>query len=244
MERRARETGSGAAMLGLFLAAVFFAANVRAEGIRLEAAGGTCRHQLAPDASWSYREWGNYETKMELKPACYQVGLLWLPYQFDEIKWGGRISYVELGTITADNTYPVDEPAYFRAKDTRTAVQSATARFHGDGRSKGFTIGLAAETRALGLDWGAEVGLAFLRSTWHVDWPDGRVVGRCRSDWACADGNQITPYIGVNARWKYLFISIRQYTSVHASQSDANPLFIGPTSGSVVQATAGISVPI
>ncbi len=38
--------------------------------VHLEAAGGFCQHHLAPDASWSYREWGDYETKMRLKPNC------------------------------------------------------------------------------------------------------------------------------------------------------------------------------
>lgn len=245
MGNRARETGSGAAMLGILLLAVFFAANVKAEGLRLEMAGGHCRHQLAPDSSWSYREWGNYETHIQNHPKCYQVGLLWLPHQFDGIKWGYRASLVDLGTITADNSYPTNEQAYFLAKATRTAVQSDTGRFYGSGSSKGLTLGLAAERHIFGLDLGAEVGLALLRSTWHVpDSPHMVTTAHCRGDWACADGNQITPYFGVNARWKYLFISVRQYASVHASQSDSNPLFVGPTSGPVVQATFGASLPI
>lgn len=277
---RARETGSGTAMLGLLLLLIVFTAH--AEGIRapftiaapqvspastpgtafddadghrdlpavsafrFEAGVGHCRHQLAPDASWSYREWGNYETKMNINPICYQVGVSYLPVEFDGVKVGFRASLVDLGRITANNSYPVNEQAYFLAKDTRTAVQSDTGRFTGSGSSRGLTLGLAAETQKSGLNIGAEVGLALLRNTWRVNFPNfgaANVTG-CRTDWACADGNQITPYIGVNARWKYLFVSIRQYTSVHASQSEANPLFIGPTAGSVTQMTIGASVPL
>jgi hypothetical protein len=210
--------------------------------VRLEATAGVCKHGLAPDASWSYREWGNYENKMRLNPACYQLGVSYLPLDWDGVKVGIRGAFIDLGRVTADNTFPVDEPEYFRAKDTRTPVRSATGRFHGNGTHKGFSLGLAAETHWLVFDVGAEGGLALLRNTWHVNLPGMSAMVGCREDWACADGNQITPYVGVNARYKMFYVSLRQYVSVHASNCEKNGLFIGLTSGSVRQLTAGVSL--
>lgn len=236
---RSRETGIGAALLGLILAGVFFAAH--AEGINLEATGGQCNHRLAPDASWHY-EYGGYQNKMRLNTNCLQLGISVLPYEWDGVKWGFRAAYVSLGSVRADNTYPTDEPAYFRAKDSGTPVQSATGRYQGNGSTKGFTFGLAAEEERFGLRLGAEVGLAVLRSTWHVDYPDGRAIAGCRGDWACADSTHATYYFGVNARYKYLFLSVRQYANAHASNAKANPLFVGPTTGPVTSVTLGVSV--
>jgi hypothetical protein len=244
METRARSTGVGPALLALILVAVFFAANVKAEGLRLEGGLGRCRHHLAPDSSWSYRDWGSYENNMQVQPHCFQLGASYLPFEFGGIKLGIRGAFVDLGRVTADNTYPIDEPAYFRAKDSRTTVQSATARFTGYGTHKGFTLGLAAEKEMLGIHWGAETGLALLRNTWHVNFPgmNATAMTGCREDWACADGNQVTPYIGINARYRVFYVSVRQYSSVHASECDKNFQFIGPTAGTVTQVTAGISV--
>lgn len=219
------------------------AIEARYEGhMRFEAAVGTCRHHLAPDSSWSYREWGNYDTRMQVAPRCAQIGISVLPFEAGRTKWGVRAAYVDHGTVTADNTYPVDEPAYFRAKDTRTAVQSATGRFQGSGHARGFTLGLAAEQRHFGLDLGVEAGVALLRTTWHVpDSPHMATTGGCRGDWACADCVSSTWYAGVNARWENFFISIRRYANVHASQASRNPLFIGPTDGPVNAVLVGIT---
>lgn len=231
-----------------FLAGLLVAIGItsRSEGVRLEGAAGHCRHRLAPDASWSYREWGNYQTSMELNPACYQIGLSYLPLELYGVKFGIRGAFVNLGRVTADNTFPTDEKEYFRAKETRTAVQSDTGRFQGYGTSKGFTLGLAAERRRYGLDFGAEAGIALLRNTWHVNLPGfgSAVLNGCRDDWACADCLNGTWYVGVNARYQYLFVSIRRYANVHASQAGRNPLFVGPTDGPVTQITAGISFPL
>jgi hypothetical protein len=219
-----------------------------ATGLRLEGALGRCRHHLAPDSSWSYREWGTYENNMQVQPHCFQVGIVVLPYEWNSVKWGFRAAYVDLGRVTADNTFPLDEPEYFRAKDTRTPINSPTGRFHGYGTHRGLTLGLAAEKPMLGLDFGVEAGLALLRNTWHVNLPGMSAMVGCREDWACADGNQITPYFGVNARYKIFYVSVRQYMSVHASNARMNvphsDLFTGPTSGPVTQVTIGVSIPL
>ena len=230
-------------VVGLLLAVGFTSI---ASDIRLEAAGGSCQHRLAPDASWSYREWGDYQTKMRLKPNCYQVGLSWLPWQRGATRYGIRIGYVDLGRIKADNEYPVDEQAYFIAKETRTPVNSATARFQGTGGSRGFTAGFAAETPMGAFHIGPEIGMAMLYARWHVQFPGfgAAVASGCREDWACADGWHATWYVGATARYQWLFVSYRRYMNVYTSQSEKNPLFVGPTTGPVDQVLVGISVPL
>ncbi len=221
-----------------------------AEPVRVEALGGQCKHRLAPDSSWHY-QYGGYETNMELSMKCAQLGFSFLPYEYRNLKWGYRFNYVHLGHVKADNTFPLDEKEYFRAKETGTQVNSPTARFRGQGSTKGITVGLASEYPVLGLHVGPEVGIAALYSTWHTDiakesWTTyAAPLTGCRADdWACADGWKATIYMGLTLRYGWLSVSARRYENVHASQSEKNPLFIGPTTGPVDTLMIGLSIPL
>lgn len=212
---------------------------------RVEILGGSCQHRFAPDSSWSYREWGNYETNMDLSPKCYQLGVSYLPFQLKGWDWGFRAAYVDLGRIDADNTFPVNEPEYFRAKETKTPVNSPTERFQGTGGARGLTLGLATERKVGPLHVGPEGGLALLYSRWHVESPDVvAILNGCRSDWACADGWKATAYVGLTARYGWLMVSARRYLNVRASQAQDNPLYIGPTTGPVDAVMVGLSIPL
>lgn len=215
-----------------------------ASDIRFEAMGGTCQHRLAQDASWSYREWGNYETNMNIKPACYQLGVSWMPKWGGETRLGLRISYVDLGKITADNTFPQDEKAYFQAKESGTPVNSTTSRFQGHGGTRGITYGLASEFPVGPLQVGPEAGAAWLFSRWKAFFPDKEEErSGCGIGWSCADGWHATMYVGATVRYEWLMFSYRRYFNAHASKASENPLFIGPTTGPVDQFVVGLSIP-
>jgi hypothetical protein len=232
-------------LLAAILAAFPLTGQADEAALRVEIAGGICKHRLAEDSAWSYREWGDYDTNIRLDPKCYQFGFSYLPFTFKHLRWGIRAAYVDLGRLDADNSYPIDEAEYFRAKATRTPVNSETGRFQATGGSRGITLGLAAEYPVGPLRIGAEIGGAGLYSTWHLDFNHAQAVNEgCRQDWACADGWNGTWYIGMTARAEWLFVSLRQYQNVHASQRSDNPLFIGPTTGRVTQVVVGLSVPL
>lgn len=214
--------------------------------LRLEAMGGQCQHRLAPDSSWHY-QYGGYEINMPLRVRCLQLGLSVMPFGSGDLRWGFRVAYVDLGKIEANNTYPVNEQAYFDAKDSGTEVQSETARFHGQGGARGLTLGLASEYRVWRhLRVGPEFGAAGLYTRWHTQFNHAQAVNEgCRTnDWACADGLHWTPYAGLTVRWEWLQVSARRYFNVLTSQSEKNPLFTGPTTGPVDSIMVGLSIPL
>lgn len=212
----------------IMLSLALVAGNANAD-LRMEASAGKCQHHLAPDASWHYEYGGIYQEKMQLNPHCLQLGLLWMPTKH----YGVRAAYVDLGAVTADNTYPQDEAAYFAAKNSVTAPPPADGRFQGIGNSKGVTFGPVIEARGVS----AEAGVATLYNTWHA-WVEGFPT------WNYADGWNATWYAGAGVRWKFLTVNVRRYANVHASQAAKNYQYIGPTSGPLLQVTVGLSVPL
>lgn len=225
-------------MLGLVIGVLISASS--ADDMRAEAGLGVCRHHLAADASWRYA-YGNYQTDMRLSPECGQLSLAWLPIERGRARFGLRASYVDLGSVRANNTFPSNEQAYFVAKDTRTAVASSTSSFTGTGTANGFTVGPAVErsfTRDVSM--GLELGVAYLYTTWHVT----SLNGMQTAPWEYADGWTRSLLGGVNARWKWLFASVRVYANVHASRANVNYQYIGPTSGPLVQGIVGVSIPL
>lgn len=198
---------------------------------RLEGALGRCYHQPAPDTSWHY-DFGGYRNDMEWRPTCGSLGIRWKPDE--DSRLGVKLAYVDLGIIRADNTFPTDEQAYKVAKATKTAVQSATARYEGSGGSRGLALGPVYEIPVHALTFTAEAGLAELYSTWHA-------MATTTATWAYADGWVTSPYVGAGVRWRCFTFDVLYYTQARASQAKENPQFVGPTSGKVVQTLIGLS---
>ena len=224
------------ALLGMI--AVFVPAHAE---VRAEAGFGVCHHALAQDASWSYRDWGNYQNHNSIEPACYQLSALWTPVHVHDFDSGLRFALVDLGTTSANgNTYPVNEAAYFDSRTNHTAITSSdTGVVYGKGHSRGFTLGPVIERRYSDFTVGAEVGMAFLYSTWHAYATD---MNGTHGEWRDADGWRHTPYLGAQLRYKWLSCSIRRYQDVGAHRACQGCW--GLTLGPVVQATIGMSIPL
>lgn len=204
-----------------------------ADEIRIEALLGKCRYNLADDTNWYYK-YGAFHNDIRQNAQCGQLSLLW---KIDRT-FGFRASYVDFGTYSLDNDYPIDEQAYIRARNSHTAVNSAIGHLSGHGGAQGVAFGPAFETSAKDVTVGAETGLAYLYNWWHVS-------AQGVSDWSYADGWNTTWYVGSTARWKWLEAAIRVYGNVHANGgTKINPVFTGPTSGPLVQAIVGVSVPL
>ena len=229
-------------MKHLILIAALMSASAAAQP-RLELAGGHCQHRLAPDSSWHYG-YGGYQTNMDMTPNCIQAGVSFLPFKAGDLKYGLRIAYVDLGKIKAHNTFPVDEPEYFRARAAGDAVNSAEARYQAEGGARGLTFGLASEYPVGPFHVGPEVGAAFLHTRWSVMLADAQkdLTPGCRGDdWACANGWKVTPYLGATVRYEWLQFTYRRYANVHASRGG---YMIGPYTGPVDAVMIGVSVPL
>jgi hypothetical protein len=213
--------------------------------LRIEALAGHCKHRLGPDSSWHY-QYGGYQTNMDMTPNCIQAGLSYLPFKYRDLRLGFRVAYVDLGDIKAHNTFPVDEKEYFRAREAGEPVNSATARYQGQGGARGLTLGLASEYPVGPFKIGPEAGAAFLYARWSVMVADGvqDISPGCRYDWSCANGWKVTPYFGVTARYEWLEVSFRRYANVHASRTERRDYFIGPYTGPVDSVMVGISIPL
>lgn len=216
-------------LICMFLGAVFaVASNSRGE-LRFEGAVGQCKYRLAEDTSWHYGV-GPYFTNMELTPHCGQLGVLWKPND----TFGLRFAYVDLGTVTAENSYPVDEPAYMRAKATSTGIVSETAIFQGQQQARGLSVGPVIEKKAAGLTWSVEGGVSALYITWRAMTP-------VYPDWRFADGWKFAPYVGAGVRKGIVTAGFRVYSNAHASRTDICEQCFGPTKGPVVQTLVGLS---
>lgn len=207
--------------------------------VRFELGIGKCDHSLAQDGSWSYRDWGSYQNHNDVHPGCAQAGAIWMPAHRWGLDFGLRGAVVDLGAVKATgNTYPINEAAYFQARTARTAVvDGGQGTLSGEGSSWGFTIGPVMEKRFGNFNLGGELGLAYIKSTWHVSMSDPLLI-----DWHNADGWRWTNYVGAQARYKLAYVSVRRYADVGAWSSE--PGRWGLTLGPVIQASVGLSVPL
>ncbi len=230
-------------LFGLILG-IGHTAHSQESNTRFELLGGQCKHHLGPDSNWHYG-YGGYETNVNLKPNCGQVGLSTIPFEKAGWKWGFRGAFVTLGPTDTEITYPVCETCYFTAKATGTAVEGETARLQATGRARGLTLGLATEKKFGPIHVGPEAGIAALYTEWHTQYNHAQAVADgCRTaDWACADGLKFNPYVGVTARYKWVEVGVRAYFNVRASQAQENPQFVGGTDGNVYAFLAGVSIP-
>ena len=218
--------------IALLLWLVTFALPGFTQELRVEATAGQCTHRLAEDTNWHY-ELGGYETNMGLKPNCWNLSGVWMM----DKTFGWKAGVVDLGSVRANNTYPLPEQAYFDAKNNHTAIDATTYRFQGNGHSRGFTFGPVFEAKHKDFAVRSEAGVAVLYNTWHA-WT------AAAGTWDYADSWNSTWYVGGSVRYKYLMAGVTLFRNVHASNANLNPLFIRPTTGPVVQTTVGVSIPL
>jgi hypothetical protein len=225
----------------------------QAEGLRLELAAGVAHHRLAPEGSWWY---DGFERETKLTVPSFSAGVLWTPIEWKRYRFGLRAGYVDLGTVTASNSFPIVEDhsaADARVNPTcnRTTLAGCTGKFKGTGWAHGWYLGPAAERDFGRFTLGAEAGLLYYKSAWIAT--DFKVADEkgvfIPGDWDGMRWDQIeawhgTSYAGLNARWRALFVTGRVYNDVHAADTNKGKDFIGMTSGPVWSVLAGISWPL
>ena len=234
----------------MLLVLLYAAAANAAQTLRLELGAGVATHQLAPEGSWWY---DGFQTKTKLLTSAYQVGMLWTPIKSGAWSFGGRAGYANLGTVQSWNSFPIFEDGSHR--DSRVnpncnkhTLEGCVGAYNGQGKASGYYFGPAAERDfGGGVAIGGEVGAIKYKSAWTADQvrgveSDGEPFCAFGGDWDYARGYHWTSYIGAHARWQWLQISARRYSSVMASRAEINPMFVGMTSGPVWTVMLGASI--
>jgi opacity protein-like surface antigen len=215
-------------------------ANTRADEFRLEAGLGACRYSLAQEGSWWY---DGYRTDTKLTTPCHQVGLSWLPAVTGGWKLGGRLAYVNLGTVKANNSFPAVEDGSYH--DNRVNPKGPVGEYSGRGGASGVTLGPVAERSYGAWTLSGEAGVAYLRTYWHVD--DASIEGEKQDiNWRHADGNKWTWYAGLGTHYDLTKhwradLTFRYYGRVHASQAQTNYQYIGLFGGPAYTVLVGAS---
>lgn len=236
---RKRETGAGAAMLGLILALTVFAA--KAEGLKLhdalrfDAAMGQCRYQSSPDGMWYQKDQEHHNS---YKDMCGELGI---SGKLNPV-YGWSIRYVNLGMVHT-NAYAVTCPA--DECDKRTAGldpkraecdpvyndDSCKYRFLGGGGIKGFNFAISAEVaRIKKFSLEAEAGVLLYQLRWAAQvYPLSCYDSPCQWKAGGADqkaGPFLSPMVGLTARYDLtetasVFVATRFYlrTSQHTPVS-------------------------
>lgn len=223
----------------------------RADGLRLELGAGVSRYSLAPEGSWWY---DGFDTKNKLVVRSYQAGLAWLPLKSGAWSYGAKVGYANLGTVQSWNSFPIFEDGTHRDSRVnpncnRSNLEGCVGSYNGQGKSSGYYFGPAVE-RAFGgeVSLGAEVGVYSYKSSWTADSvrgiENGEVWCAFGGDWDLARARHVTSYLGATARWEWLQLSARRYSSVHASRAEIDPMYVGLTSGPVWTVMVGLSIPI
>ena len=89
--------------------------------------------------------------------------------------------------------------------------------------------------------FGAEAGALLYYNNFTLDiyWQDGSYFQK----WDMARGWLLTPYVGANLRYDWLYFGVRQYTKLTAHKADCGGCS-GIANGPAWQVNAGISIPL
>lgn len=173
---RSRETGVGAAMLGLALAGALFAGGVKASipDIKFEVAGGQCRYQKAPDGLY---QWHDQEHPSLFKDnGCGEIGIAGNLNP----AYGWSLRYVNLGrahtrgitaTCPGDNCNNRDATLNPRRPDCATSFneQNCEYQWNGDGGIKGINFAVNHELFKLGpVHFDGELGVLLYQMKWNI----------------------------------------------------------------------------
>ena len=229
-----------ARIAALIAAAVLCAAPARAdEPLRFEAQAGVCEHGRAGSGIW----WNAaYPTEIDLRSACWSLGVSQVPWRAQGWSLGWRADYVDLGRYQADNVFALRDDEQFSGvtgEDCDLATgRGCLGRGRINGRTRGVSIGALAEHSAGALVLGAEAGV-FLYYNWFAvavtSYPQDQPLAAMK--WGDI---QATPYAGITARYGVLIATGRVYGNVVAAEHNC-PGCSGITHGPAWQVMIGLN---
>lgn len=221
-------------------------------GLRLEGGAGACRYGKAQDGTW----WKNgYPTETKLDTNCLSAGLSWAPFPTPGGRLGLRVALHDFGTAKADTFVPArdaDANHYpTGAACDQTTFKDCVGHYQQWGRARGISIGPLIEKDTALATVGFEAGALFYSSYWRVNGtiPGPGTCPTCTQppfqfDWNGAAGHHTTWYLGGTLEHRGLFLRIRWYRSMSASQAQLNPENIGLISGPLSEVMLGFQLPL
>ncbi len=226
-------------------AALFLApAAATADGIRLEALLGKCQQDAVGDGIWYHSA---FPHTVETTSSCYAVGASAITATAGPWAFGIRANYVDLGAITATGIYPMNDhefasPPSGKDCNPRTFT-GCLGKGTGTQRAYGVALGGLVERQVGGgVTLGLEAGAYFYRGTFSIIvYP--QAPSRFEPVQAHWSGLEVTPYLGLTARWGYLMAMGRVYTRIWANEHNCEHC-TGFAYGPAYQLLAGVSIPL
>lgn len=236
---RERETGVGAAILGLILALVVFSAKAEFKiaqepQFRLEVGFGQSRFQKPPEGMW--RQEGEENAARYKDNHSSEIGLAWkLTDRVGMTLRLANIGHVQMNALNAtcpeDNCNLLDKSALHRPECLTKDLQNCLTRWVGGGGIHGVGLGFNTELARLGnFSLDGELG-AFV---YTMNWIERVYPINCANNcaWSRFDAHEsglyVSPMGSVTLRWKYLFIATRIYART-TQHTDMSPGYRGYT---------------
>lgn len=233
---RGRETGIGAALLGLFLVGVFFLGTAQADpNFKAEYAAGQCRYQKSPDGMWWQHDHENASRYKDND--CSEIGLGW---KLNE-RYGMSLRWVNLGHITTsarandcdDSGCAIaDKSLMFRPECATQDQPNCVKLWTGGGGIHGINLSVNTELARVGqVSLDGEVGVLVYEMYWVTVVTPIQCVNRDACAWRRATDTQasglyMSPMGALTLRWKDFFIASRIYTRT-TEHTSISPGFSG-----------------
>jgi hypothetical protein len=208
------------------------------EPLRFEVQAGVCEHGQAGRGIW----WNDaYPTEIDLRSACWQIGVSQTPWHARGWSIGWRADYVDLGRYQADNVFARYDDEQFSGVTGEdcdlTTGRGCLGRGRINGHTRGVSLGALAEHSAGALVLGVEAGAFLYYNRFAVavtSYPQDQPLA------AMTWGDiQATPYAGITARYGVLSATGRIYGNVVASEHNCAGCS-GITHGPAWQAMIGL----
>jgi hypothetical protein len=193
-----------------------------AHALEVEAGAGTCKATRQPDGMLWQSE---FPHEISTTSGCWHIGLTG---RFRDSSFGWSTFYSDLGKWTVNDVFKGPDEVRF------VQGQGILVHYIGEGSAYGFGAGIT-HTRNMGeAQVRPELGLFVYRYKWA--WTASFQTGENFAGENSSSG-RVTPYLGLQVKWRDLFVSAKYYTDISAKG------FEGIANGPLVQYTAGASIP-
>ena len=214
--------------------------SAQAQEFRFEGQVGHCKYGITGKGGW----WNDaYPTDIDRTDQCFQLGISKIEKSYSWANVGWRLAYVNLGKLSADNTFAARDDQQFTQFDSSECDLSngRNCVFRGvmSDSAKGITLGAIFERKQWAVTWGTEVGMFAYDSSFNATFYEkGKLVGHYSTS-----GVNFTPYLGLTANYGYLLASFRGYGSVTSHESGCKGCN-GLAQGLAWSGLLGIQIPV
>ena len=211
---------------------------------RAELLAGQCRQKPIGSGIWYV---DGYPHELTMTSNCGLLSASTILLNGMKYDFGLRVALVQLGTIRVNSVFPMREDenaAHPSGTNCNPADNLSGCVGHGFGKqsAQGLSLGAIIERSVNSWTFGAEAGgfvyYGEFSTTIHAS-QAGTAFQTMHLNWG---GWQITPYIGVNVRYGWAMLMLRDYGRIRAAEHGCGGCS-GFAQNHAIQALAGFSVP-